>query len=418
VLTGPIMVRKLLCLTFIALLTTAAHGAPPPRVTYFGDSLLSRCDLVVYGVVASRSVLPNGVAVTTVRIEETLLGTAPGKRLLLSSPDPAYHGAVDRRVVLFLSRPKAGGAYTTIDLFAVEDAAGLSRLRMARAYIECEAITGLLSRVKSARSLHMSNLTGGDVWARNNAIRELAWFTGHWARTFTRAERTRMEAVRVSMPASSLREMLSKSMHRIDAVLPRKPAKAKPEVAPDREALFRRALADVSGALSAIDRAGRLAALVRARPARARRDLMAFLDDGSPEVRRVAAFQLGEVEYAAAAEALMAVLRRPKEDAAVRRNAARALGIIRHTPAVPLLVQLLEAGGDGRAETAVLALARIAPTSSDAIAALIAYGKKVTGNGPRDQTLRKLLKFVATPAFAKQEEILRKLRRSRLAADR
>jgi hypothetical protein len=412
------MLRSVLATTLVFLSTVAASASPPPRVTYFGESLLSRCDLVVVGVVAGRTVLPNGVAVTSLRVGETLLGEAPGERLLLSSPDPNYFGRVDRRLVVFLARGKSGRGYATIERFDVEDEIGRSRLRIARAYIECEAITGIHARVKSARGLHMSNLTGKDGWARDNAIRELDWFTRHWARTFTRAERDRIDAVRTSLAASPLRDMLTASLRRIDAVLPRSPAEPTPEAAPDREGLYRRSLAAVSRAVSATERAGRLAALVRARPARARRDLPGFLNDGAAEVRRVAAFQIGETECAPAADALVEVLKRPREDAEVKRNAARALGILRHVPAVPLLVTMLRSDDGRHAETAVLALARIAPRSPDAAAALGGFEPTVKGDDARAKALRKRLAFVASPDFAKQEAVLAKLRKSRLAADR
>jgi putative heme-binding domain-containing protein len=82
-----------------------------------------------------------------------------------------------------------------------------------------------------------------------------------------------------------------------------------------------------------------IAQLSRREPTHAAR-LTAFLKDGDGEVRAQAAKMIGDVRYAAGAEALMPMLM----DTAPRARffAAEALGRIAHKPATPALIEMLE----------------------------------------------------------------------------
>jgi hypothetical protein len=409
--------RRVLAILAILGLAAAAPGRPSPHVTYFGESLLARCDLVVRAKVVSRVQLANGMTLTTFEVEETLLGESPGERLVLGSPDPGYHGEPGRESVLFLERderPRSG--FRTLERFASDDDEGPARLAMARAYVRVESIADPVRRVTETRALHVGNIAGEDEWARANAIRELSWFTRHWADTFSKGERDRLFGARERVRDRELREMLDASLHRIDAARsgrrdgpPRTPRR-------DREADYREALDRIRRTDEASLRASRLQALAAARRSRIRSDLEVFLDDPAPAVRSAAAYWIGECEQTPAADRLLAVLGREKEDPSVRRNAIRALGILGHEAAVPALGRILERPESALAEPAVLALARIG--SDAAKETLDARRGRLGEEGERARAVRRILEFVASPDFVRQEEILARLRRSRLSADR
>jgi hypothetical protein len=417
-------------LLLILALPGAAPGAPPPRaprVTYLGESLLSRCDVVVRGVVRSRNILPGGLALVSIRVQETLLGVSPGRRVLLTSPDPSYHGEPGQQVVLFLAREKGKHRLATVERFLVEDERGLERLMMIRAYIECESVPDPRERIAVTRSLHLANITGNEGWTRANAIRELSWFTQHWAGSFDRAERDRLVAVLKALPPSPVRELLATSLRRIDRALPpeerRGTGERSGQRAAARESAYRRILGEVRRSVSGEARAGRLAALALARPARIRQDLGGFLDDEAPEVRRVAAFHAGESECSEAAGALLRVLLRPREDTEVLRQTIRALGILKHEPAQEILTKmaLAAAKGEGSAsaplgEAAILALARIG--TKEALDVVADLAQISSGDEARDAAILRLIAFVGSESFARQEAILARQRRARLEADR
>ncbi len=412
------MRRTFLLVTALLLAAPGAPAAPANHVTYFGESLLSRCALVVRARVQSRTVLQGGMTLTTFRIEETLMGRYSGRRLVLGSPDPRYLGVKDREFMLFLARTEGEGerGFRVVERFFTDDETGPKRARMASEYIRCEAIADPRERRSETRRLHIENASGDDAWTRANAIRELSWFTKRWASTFTRPERDRLFALRDRIRDRALRKLLTQALHLIDkAVAKAATVEPRPGV-PDREKPYLAALAAIRNEPSGPARALKIDVLSRRRPARVGRDLVPFLEDAAPEVRRMAVHHLAETETRAAGSALLAVLGREKEDEGVRRDVIRSLGILRFRAAVPAISKILMKLRPGQSEVAIQALARIG--TPDAKAALAACRKLLTGDGKREATLRRSLDFVASEGFVKQERILTRIRRNRLAADR
>ena len=98
-------------------------------------------------------------------------------------------------------------------------------------------------------------------------------------------------------------------------------------------------------------------------------------------MRRIAAYQLGETEHAASAPALLAVLKRPREDPGVRRDVIRSLGILGHPPAVRAIAARFAGGTVRPSDLAVLALARIG--TPEARSVLQAWGRRRTTSPAR-----------------------------------
>src|SRR5262249_12736561 len=102
-------------------------------------------------------------------------------------------------------------------------------------------------------------------------------------------------------------------------------------------------------------------ALTRMDSDNARAEIRAALRDRDASVRLAATHSVGLNRDCKASDQLIEIVASTKENPGLRREAATALGRIRHAPAVPALFEALRGGGDRFLEHALIyALIRIA----------------------------------------------------------
>ncbi len=92
-------------LLFLALGSTAFAGkALKDPVTYLGQTMLPKADIVVSGSVVRANTLSTGATLTRFRIEKVLYGREREQTVLLISPDPGLFPPVGVPVAYFLCR--------------------------------------------------------------------------------------------------------------------------------------------------------------------------------------------------------------------------------------------------------------------------------------------------------------------------
>ena len=137
--------------------------------------------------------------------------------------------------------------------------------------------------------------------------------------------------------------------------------------------------------------------------------LLVALRDEDPRIRELAAQNLGEAKVEEAEGPLLTLLTREREST-VLRAAVRSLGVLRSKKALPAVVEL---GQDPELLRPVaFAAARIGGPEGRAY--LEGLRATHSGTSEREITVRKLVDFLLSEEFAKQEEAMEKVRRRRL----
>ncbi len=390
----------------------AAAGAAPLRdpVTYLGSHILSRTDLVVRGRIESRVRLPVGTVLSNLTVAETLLGEAGAARILLLSLDPSALPPRGTEAVFFLRRV-GEGRYEPLGSVDTSSREGSLRLATLRKYLAIERIPDATKKREELRDLLLANLASKTRFLFWSAARELAHFSKDNRAVFRPEDVARIRKKLAAAPDPLVREFLKTTLENLGAAAaPPSPGGKRP----DRPRLTTREFQELMRTWKAgiPDTRRRLEVLKRL-VSRYLRDtlpiLPAALRDSSAPVREVAALSLGEGLVEESVPSLVGLLAGEK-DLAVRKAAIQALGILRARAALPVLEEL---GRDARLlRTVAFAVARIGgPRARGWLAGLKAAHP---GAAPRDREIRRLVDFLLSEDFRKQEAAMAEIRRKRL----
>jgi len=394
-----------------------AGDAGKDPVTYLGQTMLPKADIVVSGAVERSNTLATGATLTRFRIEHLLYGQEKERTVLLISPDPGQCPPAGVPVAYFLRRIGPGRYEISgrIDLTG-RDAA--DRLTTLKRYLEIERLTDPQQKRRALHDYLMTNLTAGKRFLVWSAARELANFSKANAGFFTIEDtRTIRNKARLS-PQSTLKDMLADVLENIGQVEPQSPQRGE---APTEPVEPRRPVLPPSSAFLKLDRAwkqGGLALedrrmlvlavcakhLLHGGPL-----LVDALTDEDSEIRRLAALNLGEAGFQPAADPLLLRLGTEKNQK-VLAAAIQSLGILKVEKAREIIIHFAQ---DKTLRRPVLfALARI--NNEKCREFLLEVQAALEGKGGEQADLKELVDFLLSDDFRKQEAALEKIRRRRL----
>ena len=391
-------------------------------VTFMGRNLLGKTDVVARGEIKSVSRLPSGPAIATFEVEEILWGNARGEppRIALLSVDPSSFPPVDVTCVYFLTR-LSRGRYESVGRVDLSDRGGPSRLETLRLYLEIEGRQDAGERRAALHDLLMANLVSGDEFKIYSAARELAHFTAVSPESFDDADRERIRQKIATSRNRLLVELLQTALRNLGgaAALPAEEAAdttgspalpaARPAVLPPPDSYRELEAAWQAGGLSRDERRFVIKAIATRHLAHSGPVLLDALADPDPEVRWIAAINLGEALVLEATAPLLRVLASEKDDRVIEA-AIQSLGVLGAGSALKSIVGFADKPAFVR--SVAFAAARIG--GPDAGAFLDQLLATHAGPDEADKTIRDLVEFLRSRDFTRQEEMLDKIRRRRL----
>lgn len=381
-------------------------GAPaPPRetpsgaVTWLGRKVLPQCQRMVVGLVLE--IRPFGGGAEVARIEEREIVWGP----LVENPAPytvfcGSAGLAPRPGArgLFLLRVLPGGTCEAVEISPLDDPDGPARLRAFRRYLEIEGEADGAVRRDALLAYLRGAVADGDRWTRENALREYGAFADAFPGSLEPADGAALARALPSVRDPGLRRLVQAALDRAPATTSRTGLRAQPPAggAAPAEALapftkrFDAARSDAPARRKAIvDAAAEVGAASAPLVARA-------LDDKDPQVREAAVAAAGVTGIDVASGRILS-LAATDPSPEVRATAVRALGHLRYTPAVETLAGLAR-GEPALAREALHALARIrSPAALEKLAGL---------RTPGDDERRRLVDFLVSEAFVRQEKAM------------
>ena len=405
-------------LLILALGSNALAGdARKDRVTYLGQTMLPKADIVVSGSVLRANTLSTGATLTRFRIEKLLYGREREQTILLISPDPGLFPPVGVPVAYFLSRIDRSRYEIAgrIDLTGIE---GPDRLGTLTRYLEIERLSDPQKRRRELHDYLMGNLISGKRFLIWSAARELANFTRDNAGFFTSEDTAAIRNKARLSSDSVLKDLLGSVLNNIgkieptdpaDGEAPRESVEPRLPVLPPSSEFLKLERAWRQGGLSIEDRRMVVLAICARHLLHGGPILVDALTDVDPEIRRLAALNLGEAGHEPAAEPLLLRLG-TEENQKVIAAAIQSLGILRVERARKIIIRFAR---DKTLRRPVLfALARI--NNEECRKFLVEVQGALEGKGGEQGELRKLVDFLLSEDFQKQEAALRKIRRRRL----
>jgi hypothetical protein len=407
-----------LLLAVLVLASSAPAGEPGrDAVTYLGQRMLSRADIVVSGTVTRLDTLSTGATLTRFKIHETLFGHERESTILLISPDPGQFPPPGVPVAYLLRRIGRARYEISgnIDLTGVD---GPDRLSTLKRYLQIEALPDPYQKRRELHDYLMENLGSGRRFLVWSAARELANFSRENAGFFTPEDVAVIRNKQRLAAESVLKDLLSDVLDHVGEVGPAgetdggPPAEAvepRPPVLPPSSDFLELEQAWRQGGLSIEERRMVVLAICARHLRHGAPILLDALVDADPEIRRLAALNLGEAGYEPAAEPLLMRLG-TEVDRSVIAAAIQSLGVLRVAKARAAIIHFAE---DLELRRAVLyALARIGDEECRKFLAEVRSALEGKTGEPGE--LRKLVDFLLSDDFRQQEEALRKIRRRRL----
>ncbi len=397
--------------------TVLAAGSLKDPVTYLGQTMLPKADIVVSGVVVRSNTLSTGATLTRFKVDEVLHGRERARTILLISPDPEQFPPVGVPVAYFLRRigRERFEIAGRIELIGVE---GPDRLGTLKRYLEIEALKDPQRKRRELHDYLMENLGAGRRFLVWSAARELANFTKKNAGFFTRED---IAAIRNKARISSeamLKDLLADVIENIGDISreltaegdsPPEPVEPRRPKLPPSSAFLKLERAWKEGGLSVEARRMIVLTVCARHLLHGGPLLVDALSDEDVEIRRLAALNLGEAGYEPAAEPLLHRLG-TEDDQKVIAAAIQSLGILRVERARAIIIRFAE---DKTLRRPVLfALARI--DNEECRAFLEEVRSALAGKTGDQAELRKLVDFLLSDDFRKQEDALRKIRTRRL----
>lgn len=408
-LSAPVAVVVLLLLA-----SRSDAGAVTPLrdpVTYMGQTMLARSDLVARGAApADLCKVGLGAYFMVFEVDEVLYGRDGVRRVQLIGSDPSEFPLPKQPCVLFL-RHLDGARYEPTGIVDTTGAEGAVRLKALKSYIGIEETRGPRAKRRALHDLLMKNLRSGDRFLRWSAARELAHFTEKNGRYFSRKDLKEMRARSAQGESPVFRDLLHSAVTQIAHSLGEsgKPRHADHSTAKDLgtgpPGYARLCSAYLAPGASAQHRLAALRELCTKFLRYAGPALIKALGDPSAKVRELAAYQLGQGEVDAAKKPLTDLLAN-ESSKKVLSAAVRSLGILGARKALP---EILDLGKDpDMLRTVALAAGRIG--GKRARDWLLALRSMHSGASKADRDIRNLVDFIESPAFARQEKLLKKIR--------
>jgi len=381
-------------------------------VTYLGENLLPKTDVVVRGEAAAPMVLPTGAHVLRFAVKEVLAGTEAGKTLLVVAGSPDLLPPEGSVAILFLKR-LGRGRYEPMGLIDTMGRDAKARISTLRKYLAIEIMTGAAEKRIALRDFLLTNLESKDEFLRWSAARELANFTRRNGAYLKAPHLARIRAARSRGKAKAFLSLLDTSLAQAGA--PPEPARKKASAVdggpagPEYRELRRLFERWKKVPVKAVER---LDILRRATATWLRHSaplLLDALDDEDASVRRMAALQLGEGEFTSAEPALRKRLSEER-DRDVLSALIHSLGLLKSQKALPSILAQGKAADQVRG--AAFAAARIGgDLANEWLDGLLATYNRET---EADRSIRRLVAFLRSEAFTRQEKALAEIRKRRL----
>ncbi len=411
--------NRYLPLLFVLVTASAALAGDAGKdpVTYLGQTMLPKADIVASGTVLRSNTLATGATLTRFRIEQVLFGREKDNPVLLISPDPSQFPPPGVPVAYFLRRIHRG-RYEISGRIALTGTDARNRLATLKRYLEIEKLTDPQKKRRELHDYLMTNLTAGNRFLVWSAARELANFSKDNAGFFTLED---IAAIRIKARLSResvLKDLLADVLKNIGHVEPGRPQRGEAPTAPVEP---RRPVLPPSSEFLKLDRAwkqGGLALedrrmvvlavcakhLLHGGPL-----LIDALTDTDPEIRRLAALNLGEAGHQPAADPLLLRLG-TEENQKVIAAAIQSLGILKVEKARESIIRFAQEQALHR--PVLFALARI--NNEECRKFLLEVQAALEGKGGEQAKVKELVDFLLSDDFRKQEEALEKIRRRRL----
>jgi HEAT repeat protein len=378
-------------------------------VSHVGVRVVARSDLGILGTVRSISRF-RGTSVGRIAIEEILHGRVSGMQnagrdaageIVVVAGATDYFTPAGTRIVLFLKHVM-GKQYRSVSRITFDSPASERRFEVLQNVLRIEKSDhSILLRARKLKEMFFRLTADGAPEIRLLALRELTHLSRRKINVFQRQDMERLAVLDLekSTPGSaSLLVQLTTRLRRL------------PDRQRDRVQYHRRM---IQAASNTNDRVQSLLAAVKELREYSMPVLIPLLEDEEVAVRELVAFHLGDFGDPVASTAILGRVRREKVPHAVS-SMIDALGQLRAEAAVNFVRSALK---EEQTRTAsIVALARIGTAAAHA--ALEDLKNKLPGmeEGERD-ACRKLLDFVGSEDFQKQEQLLKRLRKKRRISD-
>jgi hypothetical protein len=381
-------------------------------VTYLGEKMLPLTDVVLTGTADAPRVLPTGAHLLRLTVTGVISGTEPAKSILVVAGSKELLPPKGTTAVLFLKR-LGTERYEPVGLVDATGKAGRERLGILRRYIEIEAIPDAVDKRTALRDFLLENLESKSRFRRWSAARELANFTRANGRYLRTAHLERIRKVRGKAREKTFVELIDTALTQAGA--PPSPAEKKAveelsgPAGPEYRELRLLIQRWVKKPAKASERVDILRRVTGRWLRHSRQMLLDALDDEDAAIRRLAATQLGEGEFRTAEPALRKRLDEER-DRDVLTAVVYSLGVLKSTKALPRILALGKAPDLRR--SAAFAAARIGgDLAKDWLDALLAAHNRET---EEDRAVRRLVAFLRSEAFERQEKALAEIRKKRL----
>jgi len=408
-------VKYALILLFLLLPATvapAAESSVEDPVTYLGEHMLRKTDVVLLGEAGAPALLPTGARLVRVRVTEVLAGTETGKSVLLVAGSPDLLPPKGTWAMLFLKR-LGRGRYEPVGLVDATGRDARVRISTLRRYLEIEIMRGAAEKRNALRDFLLTNLESENRFLRWSAARELANFTKQSGKYLRAPHLARIRAVRARRDQDSFRELLDTALARTGARAAPVPKDRKQGLKGPEGPEFRELRRLIQRWKKPPEKAEeRIAILQRVTSIWLRNSapiLIDALDDTDAKIRRMAALKLAEGEFTAAEPPLRNRLSEER-DRQVLAALIHSLGILKSERALPTSL-MLGKSADLRRAAAFAAARTGGKLASDWLDALVASHNRET---VEDREIRRLVTFLRSDAFKRQEKALAEIRKRRL----
>ena len=390
----------------------AAESSTEDPVTYLGEHILAKTDVVLIGEAGKPVLLPTGARIVKITVIEVLQGTETARSVLLVAGAPDLIPPAGVSGVIFLKRI-GKGRYEPVGLVDVLGRDSKPRLATLRRYLEIERMANAVAKRKALRDYLLKNLESSISFLRWSAARELANFARHNGRYLETKHLDRIRKARDEKIDPVFRELLDAALAVAgapDAPLAGTPDRLTGPDGPQYREVRSLLRAWKKGIPKEKDRLDLLRKMTGRWLKHSAPLLIDALDDESAEVRRFAALQLSEGEFAASEPWLRKRLGEER-DRKVLAALMHSLGILKSEKALPTILALGKAT-DLRSAAAFAAARTGGKLAKDWLDNLVATHNRET---EKDRQVRKLVTFLRSEAFRKQEKALAEIRQKRLS---
>jgi len=206
------------CLVLALLAPAAVPGKSGVFLTLFGKRYLKGVDVVAEVDVGRVSRIGTAVEVAALVPRRIFLDRAPRARrrekgfLIMCNRGEFVEGS---RFLLFLKRYGSGMMYVVCERLPFLDENYKEKVRLIKAYIDIEKISGLAARRKALKDLLLDAVGDPSEWVRWNAVYELESLAKEGRVSFSEADIGRISGLEKKNVSPSYRKKLEKILDAI-----------------------------------------------------------------------------------------------------------------------------------------------------------------------------------------------------------